>query len=121
MNNVEALSNFIKGAVSKQKIARYLGFIGSPKGQVKFLKELDHSLEKVLTENKIKNNITEKEWSESGYLFSSNGVFGESVQNIKAAYEASQWDGGWLLIDSSGKFGILRSEGKMDDELYIRL
>lgn len=121
MNSTEAISNFIKGAVAKQKHERYLGFICSLKGQVKFLRELDHSIEKIMVKEKIKASISENEWSESGYLYSSNGVFGEEVENIKAAYEGAPWNGGWLIIDRNGKFGILRPEGKMDDELYVRI
>ena len=121
MNSTEAISTFIKGALSRQKHDRYLGFVNSAKGQTKFLKELDHSIEKVVDKSKVYKNITDSEWNESGYLFSSNGVFGKSVENIKAAYDSAIWDGGWLIINESGVFGILRPEGRMDDELYIRL
>ena len=119
--NTNAIRNFIKGAFAKQKQERYLGFIMNPKGQVKFLKELDHTIEKVIDTTKVKPSITESEWNECGYLFSSNGVFGESVENIKAAYEEAPWDGGWLMIDRAGKFGIFRPEWKMDDEISIKL
>ena len=121
MTNTEAISKFIKGSLAKQKHERYLGLISSQKGRIKFLKELDHSIDKVMDTAKFKESLTESEWNEIGYLYSSNGVFGKCVENIQVAYEGASWDGGWLIINEAGTAGILRPEGRMDDELYIRL
>ena len=121
MNEIDALSKLLKGTLTKSKKERYLGFISSKKGRNKFLHELDHSIEKYFIDSKKILKLTDTEWNESGFLFTSSGEFGLSVKNLKAAYEKTPWDGGWLLVNNSGSFGVLRPEGRMDDEFYIKL
>ena len=121
LSSTEAISVFIKGAVAQQKQGRYFSFVNSVKGRAKFLKELDHSLEKVIVKSKIKLALTESEWNESGYLFLGDGTFGKNIGSIKDTYDNASSEGGWLIISTIGAFGILRPEGRMDDELYIRL
>ena len=121
MTETNALSTFLKGVLSKQKKERYLGFISNKKGQVKFLHDLDHSIEESIIESHKVAELTQQEWKESGYLFTSSGEFGKPVENLKTAYDSAPWEGGWLLINNSGSFGVLRPEGRIDDEIYIKL
>ena len=119
MTNTEALCIFLQGAMSKQERDRYLELISSKKGQEKFLRDLDHSIESHIFESCKVEELTQQQWNQAGYLFTSRGVFGQPVEMLRTTYESAPWDGGWLLIGQSGIFGIFRPEGRIDDEIYI--
>lgn len=121
MTDINALSVFLKGALVKEKQDRYLGFISSKKGREKFLRDLDHAIEGYIVASRKVSELKQQQWNENGYLFTSRGIFGEPVENLKAAYESASWDGGWLLVSHSGTIGVFRPEGRIDDEMYIEL
>ena len=121
MNNSEGLESFIKRAVIKSKRDRYLGFLASSKGQVKFAKSLDHDFEKVLDESKYVQKLERNELEQAGDLFCSNGVTNNTNTSMYDLYGKAPWEGGWLLINKKGNLAIYRPEGRIDDELCIRL
>ena len=115
------LEHFLREALIKNKRDRFLGFLSSTKGQMKFSKTLDHDFEKHLDSTKFVSNIPERELEQSGDLFSSNGVTNESNDSMANLYGKAPWEGGWLLLNKLGTVAIYRPEGKIDNELYIKL
>ena len=121
MESTEYLAKFIRKVVNKQKKERYVGYLTSNKGKIKFLAALDHDLERDIEKRKVVKELSENDWSMSGVFYSSNGSFGVHSETIKEAYENAPWEGGWLILSETGRYGVYRPEGKMDDELYIKL
>ncbi len=121
MNISKGLEVFIKKAVVKTKRERYLGFLKSTKGQIKFAKSLDHDLEKALDNSKYVSEIGRSELEQNGELFCSNGVTNNTDTSMYNLYGKAPWEGGWLLINKQGTLAIYRPEGRIDDELFIKL
>ncbi|MCU7920531.1 MAG: hypothetical protein KZQ95_19570 [Candidatus Thiodiazotropha sp. (ex Epidulcina cf. delphinae)] len=121
MDISEGLESFIKRSVIKSKRDRYLGFLASVKGQIKFAKSLDHDFEKVLDDSKFVQKIERNELEQPGDLFCSNGVTNNTAISMYDLYGKAPWEGGWLLINKEGNLAIYRPEGRIDDELCIRL
>ena len=59
MTTLEAAANFIAHAIHRTKRKRYLNFIHTEKGQAKFLRDLDHQIEKYVTTSKIIKKLPE--------------------------------------------------------------
>jgi hypothetical protein len=114
-------STFLNGAVQKQRRERYIGLLSNTKRHSKFLASLDHDLERDINTGKVVEKLSDPEWTSPCVVYSSQGVFGKYDESIKLAYESAPWEGGWLIISETGAFGVYRPEGKMDDELYIKL
>jgi len=121
MNEVDALSVFLGGVISKPKRDRYLNLSSREKGKENFLLDLSHVLKRHLVRSCKVVGLSEHEWNDNGYLFTSEHEFGKQVDKLKMAYDAAPWSGGWLLINSSGSSGVLRSDGRIDDEIFLRL
>ncbi len=121
MESTEHLAKFIREAVCKPKRERYAGYLANKKGKLKFLAALDHDLEKDIKLSKSVKELSENDWSRSGVFYSSRGAYAIHSETIKQAYENAPWEGGWLILSKTGKYGIYRPEGRMDDELYIKL
>ncbi|MCU7829423.1 MAG: hypothetical protein KZQ85_10190 [Candidatus Thiodiazotropha sp. (ex Myrtea sp. 'scaly one' KF741663)] len=121
MNISEGLEPFIKKAVIKSKRERYLGFIVSKKGQIKFARSLDHDFEKVLDDSKFINKIERNELEQLGDLYCSNGVTNDSPSSMYNLYGKAPWEGGWLLVNKAGTLAIYRPEGRIDNEICIKL
>ncbi len=121
MNISEGLESFIKRAVIKSKRDRYLGFLTSAKGRMKFAKSLDHDFETVLDESKFVQNLERSELDQPGDLFCSNGVTSNTSTSMYDLYGKAPWEGGWLLINKKGNIAIYRPEGRIDEELCVRL
>jgi len=121
MNVPEGLFFFLSSALVKSKRERFLGFLKNGKGQKKFARSLDHDLFKFLDKNLFVTKLSEKVLSQSGNLFCSNGINSNSESSMIDLYGKAPWEGGWLLISKSGKFAIYRPEGRIDDEIHIKL
>ncbi len=121
MEAVEAVTLFIQRVVAKEKRERYAGFVSAKKSRKKFLDALDHALASEIDTAKAVATLSEKDWSQAGFLYSSDGTFGMEVVSLKDAYEGASPYGGWLILSQSASVAIFRSEGKIDDELYLRL
>lgn len=117
----EVLANFFQAIVQKHRRDRYAGYFGSEKGRRKLLAALDHDLERDIEPKKIARFLSEKEWSQPGLLLSSSGIFGREYSSVRGAYDEAPWEGGWLVVGSTGKLGVYRPEGKSDDEVVIKL
>ena len=121
MDAVESVKLFIQRIVAKEKRERYTGFVGNMKNRKKFLDALDHALVSEIDTSKAVKALSEKEWNDSGFLYSSDGTFGVALASLKEGYDAASPYGGWLILGQSGQVAIFRSEGKIDEELYFKL
>jgi len=121
MNISIGLERFISEAIVNSKRNRYVGFLSSSKGQKNFLKSLDHEFMKCLNESKFSSKFSQLELEQSGDLYCSNGVTNSSEDTMSNLYGKAPWEGGWLLLNKPGTIAIHRPEGKVDDELYIKL
>ncbi len=121
MESTEYLAKFIREAVIKTKRERYVGYLANKKGKAKFLATLDHDLERDIVTSKAVKELSEDEWSSSAVFFSSQGAYEVQSDTIKQAYDNAPWEGGWLILNEAGNYGVYRPEGRMDDELYIKL
>lgn len=119
--NDDLIATFVKNVINKNKQNRYIGFLSTEKGHKKFLASLDHDLERDLKDKLPIEKFSELEWAANCFLYSSGGEFNSPQVSFKTAYENAPWDGGWLLISDSGKRAIFRPEGRIDDELFIKL
>lgn len=109
------------GAVVSNKQQRILGFLNTPKGRTKFAKSLSHDLVKVLDKSKISSKPSESDLSQDGYLYCSNGVSSSTCDKLSNLYGKAPWEGGWLIVSKDGNLAIYRPEGRIDDELCIKL
>ena len=121
MNISEGLKFFLGTALIKAKRERFLGFLSNSKGHKKLASSLDHDLAKFLDTTLFVKKISEKEMTQLGDLYCSNGVTSNSESSMLDLYGKAPWDGGWLLISKSGKIAIHRPEGRIDDEIHIKL
>ncbi len=121
MQSTENLAKFIREVVIKTKRDRYAGYLANKKGKAKFLAALDHDLERDIETSKTVKELSENEWSRSAVFYSSQGAYGVQSKTIKQAYENAPWEGGWLILSETGNYCVYRPEGRMDDELYIKL
>lgn len=121
MDAVESITLFIQRVVAKEKQERYAGFVGNKKNRKKFLNTLDHALASEIDTSKSVKALSDKEWSNSGFLYSSDGTFGLELGSLKEGYDKASPYGGWLILSQSGRLAIFRPEGKIDDELYFKL
>jgi len=121
MNISLGLEYFISEALVKSKRDRFVGFLSSAKGQVKFSKSLDHEFVSYLNKSKFSSKFPQSELEQTGDIYCSNGVTNNSVETMANLYGKAPWEGGWLLLNKSGTIAIYRPEGKIDDELYIKL
>lgn len=121
MNISKGLKAFLNKAVVNSKRYRYLDLIKSTKGQRKFAKSLDHDFENALDKSKIVDEIERSELEQNGQLFCSNGVTNNTDTSMYNLYGKAPWEGGWLLINKEGTLAIYRPEGRIDNELYIKL
>ena len=115
------LELFLSKALIKAKRERFLSFLGSDKGQIKFAKSLSHDLVKFIDPSKVVSKFSEIELKQEGNLYCSNGVTNDSIDTMINLYGKAPWEGGWLLVNKQGTMAIYRPEGKIDDELYIKL
>ncbi len=121
MEAVEAITLFIQGMVAKGKRDRYAGFVSATKNRRKFLDALDHALGSEIDPARVVATLSEKDWSQPGFLYASDGTFGMAVRSLKEGYDSASPYGGWLIFSQSAGVAIFRPEGKIDDELYLRL
>ncbi len=121
MNITDGLKYFIGSALVKSKRERFIGFLSNAKSHKKFLASLDHDLEKLLDCSKIVFDISMIDMEEQGDLYCSNGVSNDSDSSMENLYDKAPWEGGWLLINKQGSSAIYRPEGRIDDEIYIKL
>lgn len=121
MDAIEAVTKFINHAVVNHRRERYLGFISGAKSRHKFLDALDHLLASQLDESLAVGALSEAEWRQPGYLYSSDGIFGGEIGSLRDGYEHAPDEGGWLIVGQSASAAIFRPEGRIDDELYFRL
>ena len=115
------LEHFLSEALTKNKRDRFIGFLSSAKGHIKFFKALDHDFVKHLDSTKFVEKIPEVELEQFGDLFCSNCVANDSNDSMTNLYGKAPWEGGWLLLNKHGTIAIYRPEGRIDDEIYIRL
>ncbi len=121
MNITDGLKYFVSSALVKSKRERFVGFLSNTKGHKKFLGSLDHDLEKLLDSSKIVSDISKIDMEQQGDLYCSNGVANNSDLSMVNLYDKAPWEGGWLLINKQGSLAIYRPEGRIDDEIYIKL
>jgi len=121
MNISPGLEHFINEAIAKSKRDRFVGFLSNPKGHAKFSKSLDHELVKYLIKSNFTSKFQQSEFEQNGDIYCSNGVTNNSVDTMANLYGKAPWEGGWLLLNKSGTIAIYRPEGRIDDELYIKL
>ena len=121
MHITEGLEHFINNALLKSKRDRILGFLVNEKNHKKFYSALDHDFEKCIDTKKIIKKLTESELNQVGNLYCSNGVTDNSETPMVNLYGKAPWEGGWLLINKTGTLGIYRPEGRIDDEIHIKL
>lgn len=121
MNATELIKRFIDQVVVPTKRERYSSFVESANNRHKFLDVLDHKLESELDLSKAKKSLDEKAWNAGAVLFSSSGSFGAEYSSVKEAYEVAAPEGGWLILDRTGRFAVFRAEGRIDDEKYFEL
>ncbi len=121
MGAVEAVTLFIRGMVAKGKRDRYAGYVSATKSRRKFLDALDHALSSEIVPARVVATLSEKDWSQPGFLYASDGTFGMAVKSLRDGYDSASPYGGWLILSQSAGVAIFRPEGRVDDELYLRL
>ena len=121
MNISKGLEYFISNALVKNKRDRFKGFLSSDKGHKKFARSLDHDFEKAIDKSTFVTSIDKKEMEQAGNLYCSNGVTNDSDTSMADLYGKAPWEGGWLLLNKEGTFAIYRPEGRIDDQIYIKL
>ncbi len=115
------LQKFVNRAIMKSKRERFLGFLSKSKNHAKFAKALDHELIAIMDKSLFREPIDINASKEVGYLYCSNGVSSDRETPIAELYGKAPWEGGWLIVNSTGNFAIYRPEGKIDDEVFIEL
>ena len=115
------LARFLRGCVTKRKRERYAGLVSQKKGQKKFLSALDHDLERDIDQARVVDRFSDIDWTRSAIFYSSRGSYGIPAATVRQAYDNAPWDGGWLIVSASGICGVYRPEGRMDDEMFIKL
>jgi len=121
MDIIEGLACFIKNALPAAKRDRFLDFLGKEKNHKKFYSSLDHDFENHINKEKIVTKLTDSELTQAGSLYCSNGVTNNSEIAMIDLYNKAPWEGGWLLINKAGTYGVYRAEGRANDEIHIRL
>ncbi len=121
MNISKGLENFINRALVKNKRDRFRGYLASERGHRKFAHSLDHDLEKALDTSHFVAKLSDKELKQQGDLYCSNGVTNDCEASMFDLYGKAPWEGGWLLLNIEGTFAIYRPEGRIDDEIHIKL
>lgn len=119
MKFIYGLHQFIDKAIVNSKRNRVLGFTSSPKKFHKFANLLNHEFLNILDHTKFIPPFDINASKQSGFLICSNGVFNECEKGFSELYGKAPWEGGWLIINSSGNYAIYRPEGKIDNEVYI--
>ena len=117
----EALKNFISRIVQKHRRERYVGYLNSKKGIKKLLAALDHDLENDFELRVVAKSLSKAEWESSAIILTSAGKFKEEYQSVREAYDKAPWEGGWVIISESALYGIYRPEGRIDNEVFIKL
>jgi hypothetical protein len=115
------LSDFLQSIVQKHRRDRYAGYLTTEKGKKKWLAALDHDFERAIDPRKVVKTLSEEEWSSAAVFFSSAGDFQVAYESTRKAYDNAPWEGGWLIVGSTGKFGVYRPEGGADGELFVKL
>ncbi|UCE90335.1 MAG: hypothetical protein JSW10_05845 [Pseudomonadota bacterium] len=95
--------------------------MNNPKNHKKFSSSLDHDFFGYLDKSKFVPKLSESEMEQEGNLYCSNNVTNNSSDTMSNLYGKAPWEGGWLLINKGGTVGICRPEGKIDDEIFIKL
>ena len=121
MNISDGLRLFLSNALINSKRDRYIGFLSNNKGHIKFSKSLSHDFISCLDRSLFTNKFSDEVLNQSGDLYCANGVTNGSEASMMVLYGKAPWEGGWLLINKTGKLAIYRAEGKIDDEVYIAL
>ena len=119
MSNTDPLVKFLSISLIKQRRDRYLTLIRNSRGQKTFLKSLDHDIENAVDRTLLVEKLPTAVWKEACLYYSSSGGYGIEFETVKAAYDEAPWEGGWLLLSKSGKSGVIRPEGRIDDEMLI--
>ena len=121
MDITDGLKFFINSALVNSKRERFIGFLSNTKSHKKFLVSLDHDLEKFLDGSKVVSNISKIDMEQQGDIYCSNGEANNTNSSMVTLYDEAPWEGGWLLINKQGSSTIYRPEGRVDDEIYIKL
>lgn len=115
------LGNFLKNALLKNRCDRILEFLASEKNHKKFSSTLSHDFLGFLDATKFITKLSDSEMNEVGDLYCANGVTSDSEASLVNLYGKAPWEGGWLLVNKKGTLGIYRPEGRIDDEIHIKL
>jgi hypothetical protein len=121
MNISRGLEHFINEALVKNKRDRFVGFLSTTKGHAKFSKSLDHDFVSYLNKSKFTFKFSASVLEQTGDIYCSSGFTNNSEDSMANLYGKAPWEGGWLLLNKSGSIAIYRPEGRIDDELYIKL
>ena len=113
------LSFFIHRNVKKTMRRRYMALLETKKGKIRFLHELDHRFGSHIVAGMKSSKLPHSVWKSSCYMFTSQGAFGQYWTSMEVAYEKAALEGGWLIVEGSGRGGIFRPEDTIDDEIFI--
>jgi len=119
MNATEALDRFLKQVLDPRKAERYCDLIQRPKGQKRFLNDLYHTVGDSFRVGLSNTALSEAQRGQPGFSFSESRGFGVVETSIDDGYDELMPDTGWLLVDSSGSFGIYQPEDMIDDQRQI--
>lgn len=120
MDAIALVVNFVEHAVAVDRRDRLAGFAGKASTRAKFLATLDHALAKAIDESLVVASLAPGEWNEASLLYASDGSFGAPAKSLREGYDRASPHGGWLLLSASGRVAILRPEGRIDDERFLR-
>ncbi len=112
-----ALQRFLKGALL-QKHDRYLGFVAKPKSRSKFLRAIDHDLERELDGALRIANLPAGR-PIKGFRFAPPDDFGSPVSDLRQLLRSSE--DSFLAVSEDGQYGILSPETYIDDRAVYRL
>ena len=118
MNQETVLSTFIKSALNKRWIDRYLSLVNSKKGKSKFLKDLYHVFDDKIDPSKVVKDFNKKVWELPAYSYSEIGGFGNDEASLKNAFE-KYGGAGCLVVDYTSKYGIYIPETMIDEIMLI--
>ena len=121
MDAKSAFLVFVDGALAPDKGRRLAALAESRKGQKKILAGLYHEFDIALRSSCIKESAREGMQPKPCFVFHSSKDFGEPCDSVSEACDNLALDDGWLVLLQDGSAGIVRPEGRLDDEKVVAI
>ena len=112
-----ALQTFLSGALLRKR-DRYLGFVAKPKTRSRFLRTIDHDLEREL-DGALRIAHLPVDRPIKGFRFAPPDEFGSPVSDLRQLLQSC--DDSFLAVSEDGQYGVLSPETYIDDRAVYRL